>query len=331
MSEPAGRPVTFSIILPARDMGAHLPRVLSALAASAAGQAVAEIILVDNGSTDATMTLARQAGLVVLPNDTGQRRSIADLRNRGAAVATGTVLAFLDADMVVPSNWLAAAAGRYARGFDGILGFVDRAPETAGLVARAFGDRLYRRRKDVRAVDFLPGRNLFVPAALFRRLGGFDAGLFTSEDKEFTLRAAASGVAVLSSPEAPVVHLGCERDFFEFVRKEFWRQGQTLALLRKEGLAWRGLRNPLLCLYHLLAPLAGLGLALAGHGLGAGLALLAWLAPGAALAARDVGIRDPLYPITALLIFTRWNVAGVALARQVAVLAWRTVVARHPA
>lgn len=331
MPELASRPLTFSIILPARDVGAHLPRVLPALKACAADQPVAEIILVDNGSTDDSVALARRAGLVVLANDTGRRRSIAALRNLGAQAATGTILAFLDADMLVPRNWLAAAAARYAQGFDGILGFVDRAPETAGLVARAFGDRLYHRRRELRAVDYLPGRNLFVPAAVFRGLGGFDAGLLTSEDKEFTLRAARCGVPVLSSPEAPVVHLGCERGFLEFVRKEFWRQGQTLGLARRAGFSRRSLRNPGLSLYHLLAFLVVLALALTGRGTEAWLAALAWLAPSLVLAARDVGLFDALYPITAVLLFTRWNVAGLALARQLAILARRAVFGRRPA
>ena len=316
---------TFSIILPAYNEAAHVGRCLASLDACQGREHVAGIVLVDNGSTDDTVALAKEAGARVIEGGPGPRCTIAALRNRGAAAATGEILVFLDADMLVPPHWLAAAARHYGQGFEGILGFVDRAPQTAALVARAFGDRLFRKRRAVMSVDYLPGRNLFVPAGLFARLGGFDADLPTAEDKDLTLRAARIGAPVLSSPEAPVVHLGCERGFFEFVRKEYWRQGHTLDLLRKEGLSLRALRNPLLSLYHLLVPLLALVAAVSGRPLAALALAAAWIAPGAVLAARDVGLGDPFYPVTALLVFSRWVVSGLALLPQLAALVRRPV------
>lgn len=318
--------LAFSFILPAYNEAAHIGRCLQALRRSGQGFTVQDVIVVDNGSTDRTCDIARDLDARVIVGEPGRRRTIASLRNAGAAQASGDIFVFLDADMLVPPHFLAAAAARYEAGFTGILGYVDKAPDDAGLVARAFGDRLYRKRGVVMAVDYLPGRNLFVPATLFARLGGFDATLVTAEDKDFTLRAVALGEAVLSSPEAPVIHLGCERNLLEFIRKEYWRQGRTLALLRKDGLTLRGLRNPALSAFHLLAPLAALALWGLGHSLAALIALMLWLAPAVGLAAREVGPRDRLYPATAGLVFLRWIVSGVALCRQLLDLCRRPTV-----
>jgi cellulose synthase/poly-beta-1,6-N-acetylglucosamine synthase-like glycosyltransferase len=166
------------------------------------------------------------------------------------------------------------------------------------------------------AVDYLPGRNMIMPASLFRALGGFDASLATVEDKDLTMRAVRAGYEVLSSPEAPVEHLGYERGFAEFVAKEYWRQGNTLAVLRKRGLTLRGLRNPVLSLFHLVMPLVALILLLAGRPGTALVLALFWPVPALLLSLRDVGGSDPLFGMVFFLTFVRWIVAGVALLSQ---------------
>ncbi|QLA14840.1 glycosyltransferase [Desulfolutivibrio sulfoxidireducens] len=310
----------FSIVIPAFNESAVIARCLDSVHRAARDMGPVDVWVVDNGSTDDTVAVARRAGAQVVENVTGRRKTIAALRNEGAARAGGDILAFLDADMLVPTNWLTAAAARYASGFGGILGFVGRTPDSAGLVARAWGDRLFRKRRTVMAVDYLPGRNMIMPASLFRALGGFDASLATVEDKDLTMRAVRAGYEVLSSPEAPVEHLGYESGFAEFVAKEYWRQGNTLAVLRKRGLTLRGLRNPLLSLFHLAMPLVALTFLLAGR---PGTALvwgLLWPVPALVLSLRDVGREDPLFGMVFFLTFVRWIVAGVALLRQLPAL-----------
>jgi hypothetical protein len=130
------------------------------------------------------------------------------------------------------------------------------------------------------------------------------------------MRAVRAGYEVLSSPEAPVEHLGYERGFAEFVAKEYWRQGNTLAVLRKRGLTLRGLRNPVLSLFHLVMPLVALILLLAGRPGTALVLALFWPVPALLLSLRDVGGSDPLFGMVFFLTFVRWIVAGVALLSQ---------------
>lgn len=63
-----------------------------------------EIIVVDDGSTDQTADAAREYGVKVI----SQARSLgaAASRNRGAEIAGGEFLAFLDSDCLVSSSWL---------------------------------------------------------------------------------------------------------------------------------------------------------------------------------------------------------------------------------
>jgi hypothetical protein len=89
---------TVSVVVPARDEEARLPRLLAGLAA--AEPPPAEVIVVDDGSTDATAVLAQRAGATVLAAEppagwTGKAWAC----QRGAEAAVGQVLVFLDADI----------------------------------------------------------------------------------------------------------------------------------------------------------------------------------------------------------------------------------------
>ena len=101
----------FSVVVPCRDSAPWLGRTLASV--SAQTRPPRELIVVDDGSTDDSATIARDAGAIVIESG-GVGGAAA--RNRGAAAATGDWLAFLDADD---------------------LWYPDRLERTAALVARS--------------------------------------------------------------------------------------------------------------------------------------------------------------------------------------------------
>src|SRR5690606_24966766 len=125
-----------SVVIPMFNEARHILRTLEAVrtAAQAAGCAW-EVIVVDNGSSDQGPELARDWGAQVLDCP---GLNIAALRNRGAAVARHDWLAFLDADMQVPEQWL--VTWRQVRQADRaeMLGLVHRPPAQAPWYARAW-------------------------------------------------------------------------------------------------------------------------------------------------------------------------------------------------
>lgn len=316
----------FSIVIPCWNEAANLAACVASIQIAAASGHQVEIILVDNGSSDASVAIARELGVQVLENTTGRRVAIAALRNRGAAASRGEILCFLDADMRVPPDWLDTLEAVFIAGHVGLLGFVETTPRSEAegghavpWVARVWGERFALRRVGVRAVDFLPGRNMNLPRATFAALGGFDETLLTSEDKDFTLRAKDAGLSVLSTDRIVLVHTGYEHSLAEFLRKEFWRQGNSLAFARKHKFRRRTLRQPLMAAWHFwyLMVVAAFPL---GVGTAQGLVWLAmlWVTPSAASVWMSPARRKPWLAMQlTVLEFIRWNVAGVALARQV--------------
>ena len=90
----------FSIVIPAWNESEFLPDTLLAIngqlkTLAETSSHEAELIVVDNNSTDTTAAIAREHGALVVFEPVNQ---ISRARNRGAFVATGDALIFLDAD-----------------------------------------------------------------------------------------------------------------------------------------------------------------------------------------------------------------------------------------
>ena len=101
VSAPATRRVldipTISVVMPVLDEERRIGAALSDLAALGG---LHEVIVVDGGSTDRTVEIARSAGarIVIAPRGRGPQL------NAGAAAATGDILLFLHADTTLPSD-----------------------------------------------------------------------------------------------------------------------------------------------------------------------------------------------------------------------------------
>jgi hypothetical protein len=94
--------IDVSVIIPTWNEEKYLPRCLKSLA-NQSNKLPFEIIVVDGGSTDQTISIAEKYADVVL---VGNGRPVGAARNRGAEVAKGDILAFIDADTVASDLWL---------------------------------------------------------------------------------------------------------------------------------------------------------------------------------------------------------------------------------
>ncbi len=99
----------FSFIIPALNEEACLPACIRSIQAQQASDI--EIIVVDNGCTDRTDEIANELGCLVARED---RRGLSHARNRGAEVAQGEVVCFIDADGVLAPSWLGSARRCFA-------------------------------------------------------------------------------------------------------------------------------------------------------------------------------------------------------------------------
>ncbi|GGO34848.1 glycosyl transferase [Deinococcus humi] len=130
----------FSVIIPARNEAAYLPLTLRALEAQR--KPPAEVIVVDNGSTDDTVGVARAWGARVLHC---ARPGVACARQWGLEAARSDWVATTDADSLPSPQWLqkleAATPGRVA--LYGPMGFCGVAPYWSWLSQQAYSGFLH--------------------------------------------------------------------------------------------------------------------------------------------------------------------------------------------
>ena len=101
----------------ARRQAGHIAEVVTAIRRQRSAAREIEILVMDDGSTDATVERARAAGArVVSMRPPGERGNAAGARNRGAAESRGDPIVFLDADCVPDAGWLEALLGAHAAG-----------------------------------------------------------------------------------------------------------------------------------------------------------------------------------------------------------------------
>lgn len=93
--------MTISVIIPAYNEEKYLPRTLDTI--RALDRKPDEVIVIDGGSTDNTASVARSLGAIPV---TVEHRGIGYARQKGLEAASGDIVAFTDADTIVPKNWL---------------------------------------------------------------------------------------------------------------------------------------------------------------------------------------------------------------------------------
>jgi glycosyltransferase involved in cell wall biosynthesis len=175
-------------VIPAWNEAARLPRLLDSVAVARARFAGrVEVIVADNGSTDATAAIAAAAGARVV---TVEKRCIAASRNGGAAVATAPILAFVDADSVLHPDVFGAVAAAMAK------------PRTLGGASRVAMERWSPGIVATFAVmlplvwltNFDTGV-VFWRRVDFEALGGYDESRLFAEDVDFLWRLRRLGRA----------------------------------------------------------------------------------------------------------------------------------------
>lgn len=93
--------MTISVVIPAYNEEKYLPRTLESL--KHLKRQPDEVVVIDGGSTDKTAKVAKKHGAKVL---TVPHLGIGFARQKGLEAASSEVIAFTDADTVVPPDWL---------------------------------------------------------------------------------------------------------------------------------------------------------------------------------------------------------------------------------
>jgi len=192
-----------------------------------------EVIVVDDGSTDATPAIAEEyrCRLIRTPN-----RGLASARNTGLAAATGEIVAYLDDDARPDPHWLAYLAATFLSTSHAAVGGPNLAPAGDGAiadcVARSPGGPVHVLLTD-REAEHIPGCNMAFRRECLAAIGGFDLQFrVAGDDVDVCWRLQERGWTIGFHPTAMVWHH--RRNSI----RAYWRQqlgyGRAEAMLERK-------------------------------------------------------------------------------------------------
>jgi GT2 family glycosyltransferase len=212
------------VVIPSWNSAGLLPQCLDSLAGE---DAVAELVVVDNGSSDGTLELLRERGIehLALPRNEGFAVAV----NRGVSRTTAPTVLALNADTVLEAGAVAILAAALAAEdtlggvqprllqMEGGLTVESARLYSAGQMLSADGRAFESGAGEAQTVASRRAREVFgvcgaaclLRRELFTQLGGYDESYFAFyEDVDLNVRGRIAGWRFAYEPAAVIWHLG---------------------------------------------------------------------------------------------------------------------------
>ena len=166
-----------------------------------------EVIVVDDGSTDATAKIAGEYGFRLISTE---NRGLSSARNTGTEAATGEIVAYLDDDAYPDPHWLTYLAASFLNSEYAGVGGPNTTPPGEGTiadcVANAPGNPVHVLLSD-REAEHIPGCNMAFRKSCLQAVGGFDPRFrVAGDDADLCWRLHQRGWKLGFSPGAAVWH-----------------------------------------------------------------------------------------------------------------------------
>lgn len=166
-----------------------------------------EVIVVDDGSTDATADIARKYNVALVQSE---NKGLSNARNLGMAHASGEIIAYIDDDAYPDVDWLQFLAASFAASDHAGIGGPNIAPAGDGLIADAVahapGGPVHVLLSD-EVAEHIPGCNMAYRLDRLKAIGGFDARFrVAGDDVDVCWRLQERGWTLGFSPAAVVWH-----------------------------------------------------------------------------------------------------------------------------
>ncbi|MFD2237505.1 glycosyltransferase family 2 protein [Aureimonas populi] len=205
-----------SLIICTRNRGPQLKQALERLPHSDIAAHGAEVVLVDNGSTDTTQEVVRafQAGAaypVVLVHEA--RKGLSNARNAGLRASRGEIILFTDDDCYLAPDYVTKARAAFARREFDFCGGRILLHDPQDYPIAIYDEPLAKRypARSVVEAGYFQGASLNFRRSVWEAIGDFDAGLgagtpFRCEDIEWVARALMAGFTGAHEPSLVVHH-----------------------------------------------------------------------------------------------------------------------------
>ena len=238
-----------SAIIPARNSERTIGECIQALQRSSTPPH--EIVVVNDGSSDATSEIARRSGATTI--DLPSRHDANHCRNLGATNVSGDILLFVDSDVVIQREAVQNALESLRDGqFDAVVGLYTakhRHPNIASQYKNLWIRYSYL--KSRRSIDWIFGAIAAIRKDAFGRASGFDRTLFMhhgGEDLELGKRMTHARPTIILNPLVEAEHLK-QHSLRSLLKNDFKRSQGFAHLAANLGQFGRSLKRGFVNVY----------------------------------------------------------------------------------
>ena len=196
-----------SVIIPVWNDAQGLNACLAGITAQSYPAGRIEVIVVDNGSTDNSVDVAKSfQGVLALSEPTPGSYAA---RNAGLTRARGEYVAFIDSDCVPCGTWIeeGIAAASKEPNLGVIAGRVEVTDEGSPGTPAVLYERMFSFNQDLNAkMGTCIGANWLSPKSVLESFGGFDASLRSGGDSKLSRQISEAGYSVRYCAEMLVYH-----------------------------------------------------------------------------------------------------------------------------
>ncbi|MFA4989828.1 MAG: glycosyltransferase [Candidatus Omnitrophota bacterium] len=234
-----------SVIIPAYNSSSSLVKTVESIFNQSYPKDEFEVIVVDDGSTDATkedMERLRRQDKYNLGYCYQKNRGPAAARNLGIKNSRGEIIVFIDADCIADRSWLKEISGGYNDQRLAGIGGVIKAVPSGSIVSRycAYIKMNEKPKRDKTGIVYLITANASFRKSCLDSIGGFDQRYNSpgGEDPDLCYRLRKEGYYFKYNPKA-VVFNPHKNSFKELAGTYFnYGRGESFLALRKTS-RWR--------------------------------------------------------------------------------------------
>jgi glycosyltransferase involved in cell wall biosynthesis len=229
-----------SVIIPVYNNPSGLDTLLQALVNQSYPRQLYEIIVVDNGSKDSTIDVARKYQsaykdlIQVLIED--KVRGSYTARNTGITQSEGEIIAMIDSDCTPIPEWIergvSALHTHQADLIGGGVRFVF--PPHAGAAEMYDAIAHLQIKHVIETLGISPTANLFSRRAVFNAIGLFPVNVKSRGDSIWTRKATRAGFKLLYASEAEVSHPA--RNLRELLEKKYRLGSESFSFWQSLGM-----------------------------------------------------------------------------------------------
>lgn len=242
-----------SVIIPVLNGVDSIEKNLQALQIQNYPKNLYEIIIVDNGSTDGTVSIVekytqKDSRIKILSE---KIKSSYAARNTGINITKGEILAFTDCDCVPDYNWITSAVNEITDGKN-IIGGKVHFTFSEKPTAAEYADALINidNEDSIKKHGMAATANIFITKETLKIVGNFNQNLKSGGDGEWCARAKKSGEDIIYCGESIVYHPA--RNIYELIKKHIRIGSGSIAVwdARGKSFLWE-----LMAFMYLLTPI----------------------------------------------------------------------------